>query len=365
MSTARTSTRSDTPPPDTLPSCCFTPVAHPHRLLLCRLLPTQVGAAAAQACFDPSHGHPLGDGTAWVSGYRDFFAAIRARIGPAPALVTESNAEPYMHMIDGYLTLTAMGLTTVHDTTQLTPVFPAVYGGYMLGFGAIFTVADLVDNPDGGFATTLAAQFVYGVQLGWMSLGGTQDSPPMGLYDQLMAPQHDADVQWLQRLALTRARVAEWLTHGRLMRPPPIRVTSSPSFPPRAPHPSSPLPSIPSPHPGKPTPSAAADPPPTYLASTWLLPANATASASVVVLVAVPASNGTVGLSWLMNVTDVGLEDGGGQFMVTQLLWDGGEQRLGVYEGGAVQWKATLKGRQAVALLIQPASSTSPPPEVD
>ena len=230
----------------------------------------------------------------------------------------------------------------------------------MMGFGAIFTVADLVDNPDGEFTTTLAAQFVYGAQLGWMSLGGTQDPAPMGLYDLLMSTAHDAEVQWLQRLALTRARVVEWLTHGRLMRPPPLRVTSQPSPPPTPATSSISPPSVPDRF-GKPALSAAADPPPQYLASTWYLPSNATVGASLVVLVAVPGSNVTVGLSLVLNVTDVGFAAGEatGQFTVTQLMWDGGKQTLGTFGGGAVQWKATLKGRQAVALLIQPAAPTT------
>ena len=61
----------------------------------------QVGAAAAQACFDPTHGHPLGDGTAWVTGYEEFFTQMRSRTGDNVTLVTESNAEPYMQMING------------------------------------------------------------------------------------------------------------------------------------------------------------------------------------------------------------------------------------------------------------------------
>ena len=56
-----------------------------------------------------------------------------------------------------------------------------------VAFGSIFGVADLSPNPD-VFAARLAAQFVYGAQLGWFSLGGIDHGPkldtkcgPMGI----------------------------------------------------------------------------------------------------------------------------------------------------------------------------------------
>ena len=67
----------------------------------------QIGAAAAQPCYDPSHGHTLGDGTAWVEGYHAFLNGVTEAVGPKVAIVTESNAEPYQGDLHGYLTLTA------------------------------------------------------------------------------------------------------------------------------------------------------------------------------------------------------------------------------------------------------------------
>ena len=110
-----------------------------------------MGAAPAQSCYDPQHQHRVyADGTSWFTGYQRFFHRIRNVTGLGTGLVTESNAEPYMHLLNGYLTLTAFSHPVVGASSLLVPVFPAVYGGYMQGFGAVFTVADLVDNPDGG-----------------------------------------------------------------------------------------------------------------------------------------------------------------------------------------------------------------------
>ena len=253
----------------------------------------------------------------------------------------------------------------VGDADLFVPVFPAVYGGYMVGFGAIFTIADLQD-ADAGFATTLAGQFVHGAQLGWMSLGGTQDDPPMGLYDLLMDRAYDAEVEWVRQLALMRARVAEWVTHGRLMRTPPIVSQSSqPSQPTRA----STLPRCGAPSLsgqfGRPTVECASrgslDEAPVYLATSWYLAANATAPASLLVLVASPSSKTATRLLLSLDVTDFGFPASAAeqQFTLTALSWDGGDEQLGRFPGGSVQWQADIEGRYVVALLVQAAASNS------
>ena len=277
------------------------------------------------------------------------------------SLVTESNAEPYMQMLNGYLTLTALQHPVVGDTDVLVPVFPAVYGGYYTGFGAIFTVDDLQNNADGGFATTLAAQFVYGAQLGWMSLGGTTDDPPMGLFDLLMSSAHDAEIDWLRRLALTRARVVEWVTHGRLMRPPPVLSASLTPVPPSSGHSCSPAAqSTLFGHPVAPPCASVGSAAPPYLASSWYLPANETAEASLVVLLAAPSSTVAQNVSLSLSVVDFGFpaSAASSQFTVTQLGWDGTDSKAGQFAGGSVRWNAAINGRQVFALLLQKVAFT-------
>ncbi len=53
---------------------------------------------------------------------------------------------------------------------MFVPAFPAVYGGYYIGFGSIFNVADLEQTDVA--AARLAANLVFGVQLGWFFVGG-------------------------------------------------------------------------------------------------------------------------------------------------------------------------------------------------
>ena len=300
----------------------------------------QVGAAAAEPCYDPTHNHTLGDGTAWVEGYHTFLQGVLDAAGPTVAVVTESNAEPYMADLHGYLTLTAYQHSVSSRTGQLVPVFPAVYGGYMLGFGAIFTVADLVERTDSGYATLLAAQFVHGSQLGWMSLGGTQDEPPMGLYDLLMAPQYEAEMHWLTRLGTLRGWWSDYFLYGREMREPPFVV------------------SIP----------ADSIAPPIFLYSAWLLyneSAGLSYNLSLMLNAVTPSS--TIGqqgviVSIRMDPTDFGFpklaHQQPGQWHMRRLNADGGSELVAAAEaglgdgGGFIEYSTLMLSRSTLSLLV-------------
>jgi hypothetical protein len=139
-------------------------------------------------------------------------------------LVTESNAEPYMAVINGYLTLVAFSFPFAGDGPVFAPAFPAIYGGYFIGFGSIFGAADL-QQPDVG-AARLAANFIAGAQLGWFSLGGVTYGPdldphcgPMGTFDLWMNESSSAEVAYLQLLSNSRTAAKEYFLNGRMLRP--------------------------------------------------------------------------------------------------------------------------------------------------
>jgi len=117
----------------------------------------QIGAAGPKLCWDSEHEHHLGGGTYWTDGYEDMLTAMHTRTnvdkhGKHPPIVTENNAEPYMDSLQGYLVLTAYrkslamspqtntntntGTYTQQSQSRLAPAFPAIYGGYYVGFGA-------------------------------------------------------------------------------------------------------------------------------------------------------------------------------------------------------------------------------------
>ena len=62
-----------------------------------------------------------------------------------------------------YLTLTAFGIGFAGDGEIFVPAFPAIYGGYYVGFGSVYNAADF-DQPDVATAR-MAMTFVTGAQV--------------------------------------------------------------------------------------------------------------------------------------------------------------------------------------------------------
>eukprot|EP00730_Choanoeca_flexa_P008612 TRINITY_DN12511_c1_g1_i10.p1 TRINITY_DN12511_c1_g1~~TRINITY_DN12511_c1_g1_i10.p1 ORF type:complete len:784 (+),score=125.20 TRINITY_DN12511_c1_g1_i10:1795-4146(+) len=186
----------------------------------------QLGAAQPSPDWSRGHGHPLGGGAYWRDGVVGILRAIRSMVGEEPPMVTESNAEAYMDVISGYLTLVAFDPPFASGAPRvLVPAFPAIYGGYYVGFGDIFNAADLADQRP--LSARIVAQFVYGTQMGWFSLGGVVSGPnvdtrcgKMGEFEGWMSSQADDVVTQLQLLADARRHLLDYLAHGRLMRPP-------------------------------------------------------------------------------------------------------------------------------------------------
>jgi len=66
------------------------------------------------------------------------------------------------------------------------------------------------------FCAKLAQQFLTGVQLGWISLGGRDNQDPaMGLFDLLMDPSQDASAAFVARLSRARASLGGLFFDGR------------------------------------------------------------------------------------------------------------------------------------------------------
>ena len=173
--------------------------------------------------------HLPGGGAWWRTGVKSVFDEARRRAPGAP-LVTESNAETVMDVASGLLTIEAFSNSPlVQDGAEfLAPAFPAVYGGFYNAFGGMFSRADFAPNAD-VLAARLAAQFVYGAQLGWMSLGGVTSGTdldtgcgPMGTSDLWLSEAHDDEVAYLQLLAACRAASAPYFVHGRLAKTPAV-----------------------------------------------------------------------------------------------------------------------------------------------
>ena len=115
----------------------------------------QIAAAPPVCCFDASHDHPAGGGSWWTAAYRGMLQDIRAAKPTDTALTTESNADGYIDLFDGFLVWQFQ-----HDGQ--VPAFGAVYGGSIQLFGRTYASTEPQD-----FKMTLAQSFVWGEQLGW------------------------------------------------------------------------------------------------------------------------------------------------------------------------------------------------------
>ncbi len=159
----------------------------------------QVAAARPRLCYDADHGHPLSGGGWWTEGYWRLLERIQADIADVSAekmLTTESNAEAYAAWFDTYLMCNSLG-------DGLTPLFPAVYGSKILGFGRYMSNEDW-DAPE-ALAQKQGQLFIWGTQLWWSS--------PHVIKHEFAGP-------WLRDLVHLRWRVREFFNEGRMLAPP-------------------------------------------------------------------------------------------------------------------------------------------------
>jgi hypothetical protein len=152
----------------------------------------QIAAESAKLCFDDSHGHTLGGGTHWHSGYRQMLDKIRAMIadsGHEVALTTENPGDAHIDGCDAFLIWNSRREDEV-------PMMTAVYSGYTLYFSSPHSTSH-------GFQSFVAAQgrdFIWGSQLGWMS-------PSMP----------DPYRSYLKKLGRFRVHMRDFLTYGELL----------------------------------------------------------------------------------------------------------------------------------------------------
>ena len=125
----------------------------------------QIAAAAPTLCFDRSHGHPSGGGHWWTEGYWKLLGEIRRAMPEGCMLTTECNGEPYIHMLDGYL-------TWHWQYDGQVPAFPAVYGGAIQMFGRAYGGGD---TRNLALRMRAGQQLVFGEQIGWLAPGTVLD----------------------------------------------------------------------------------------------------------------------------------------------------------------------------------------------
>lgn len=125
----------------------------------------QIAAAPPVSCWDKLHNHKKGGGDWWVPAYTALLTNIRREMPKGKILTTESDADGYTGVMDGFL-------TWQHQDNKQVPAFAAVYGGMIQLFGRNYTTTQ--ETPrDTRFK--LMQSFVFGEQLGWISASIVND----------------------------------------------------------------------------------------------------------------------------------------------------------------------------------------------
>lgn len=153
----------------------------------------QITAASPKLCMDATHGHPLGGGSWWLDkGYYKLLSAIRDEMPEGAFLTSESNAEPYNHLLDGLLSWNS-------QFQDLKPIFSAIYGGRISIFGRYNPV-----GPDKHKALFMRAgqQLVFGEQIGWLSPSILQEKEP---------------ADFLRKMARTRHQLIDYFVDGQML----------------------------------------------------------------------------------------------------------------------------------------------------
>ena len=154
----------------------------------------QVAACVPELCFDRSHGHPLGGGHWWQNAYQAIFTGIRSdlcksdiedhplcdtvkeRLRSNPnalrerAIASESTAETYLSIVDGFLTWN-------HQYQDMVPAFATVYGGAIQMIGRDYRAGKVyAERTVPGWKQTIeplacrmktAEALCFGEQIGW------------------------------------------------------------------------------------------------------------------------------------------------------------------------------------------------------
>lgn len=156
-------------------------------------------------------------GSHWADGVRAVFETQRQYMGHDKIVISESNAEAYIGSLHANLALYGWA------NCGFVPAFQSIYGGMTLnvgigvawpGFLTInFSNPESVNHTDMvSWRAALAHQLVYGSVLSWQLA-------PQFLYIMQHSPRH---LRFVQDAIALRESAAEYLVHGRVMRPPTI-----------------------------------------------------------------------------------------------------------------------------------------------
>lgn len=219
------------------PICMGTDFWKNHYRTLCDTVLNSYGASGvymdqacmAMRCYNPDHGHPLGDRNMWINHFGKLTDMIRDT-APNPVLAGEGSGETWMPYLDLFLTLEAsreryMGIQDI----QTIPLFQAVYHDRAICFGSYSSLVyppyddlwpdefrpanretELPEAFNNQFRMEQARGFVWGTQ------------PMIANYHSFLRESRPLELEYLKRLVLTRMNAPEYLGSGICTRGPEI-----------------------------------------------------------------------------------------------------------------------------------------------
>jgi len=158
----------------------------------------QIGAASPVQCMDPSHGHSLGGGGWWSSGYDEMLGRINAADPEARFLTTESGVDAFVDDFEGFM-------VQGWQADGMVPAFQAVYADVVRLFGMKTGVSHYNDQQ---FYCKLSQAFAHGIQLGRFytsirNATGDEEKAPL----------------FVRRIGRIHHKLREFFAGGRMVRP--------------------------------------------------------------------------------------------------------------------------------------------------
>ncbi|HWI58959.1 MAG TPA: DUF6259 domain-containing protein, partial [Bacillota bacterium] len=210
-------------------------------------------ACTSLACYDRTHGHPLGGGTYWMKGFRTMSEDFRQRcqglaggaesltptarsprraMRPGLGLAGEGCGEAWLPDLDLMLSLqVSKERYAGPDGWEPIPFFHAVYHAYAVTYGNYSSLTmppydelwpgefapkeplKLLDRKfSRQFCLEQARAFVWGQQ------------PTIANFLPAHLEQRAQEMEFAMRLARLRSRAAKYLLHGTFLRPPELQA---------------------------------------------------------------------------------------------------------------------------------------------
>lgn len=190
-------------------------------------------ACSSLACYDPTHGHPLGGGRYWMEGFQALAADIRQRADARPiALAGEGTGEAWLPHLDLMLSLqVSMERYAAPGLWEPIPFFHAVYHGYAVFFGnyasltmppydELWPEETAPESPLALLDRKYAAQFR--LEQARAFLWGQQ--PTLANFRPAHLNERREELDFVLRLARLRRDHLQYFLHGTMLRAPNINA---------------------------------------------------------------------------------------------------------------------------------------------